>query len=878
MKIYILLLFLIVCIIASTLLTVDPVSADNATCEKGWETRGEKCVPCDDICKTRINEHYVYDPAESSANNCECKCEDGYKVHFEKDFTGMRYVTYCKKMTDEPEEENCDNYCKTTIGENAEHVIVEGDYPDCVCEECEKDWTMEEQGCVSCEDICQKEGSHYVYDPEESYTNMCFCKCENGYESDWDDSGNKICNKVECPENSQNVSDLTGSSLPSDDRKLNRDCYCEEDYITSFGTCIKKEPGTEEYYIDPGVKEITVGGKTEFSLKKKEFGRYTTISSDNIKWDVTYQKSINPRIPGKVAEIGAIDGNGEFTSKNIGTCIVTAEIDGTRVKAYVTVKCGEDVEGDLNEILRLYKNRIPKGQLWRDFDTLVNSYYDNAYARYYAHFLDNRLDDPPDAGFYNNMLSLAGYKIYDDWACGSYQAKVLEFLNNIQSNPDECTLLNNYDFGPIEGRCGRHHAVVIYPKGTDWKTEGTVLDPWPSQSPEYVPISKWGYAPVAGESQQTFREYPTYPIDSDSISTSMAELCNRMDDVQMEAMELTWKFADTIVGLVLCPLDLQITDSEGRRLGMLADGSMAYEIPLSYIWNTPAGETENYWYFELNSNTLDPYNFELTGIDDGPFELLWVSSEDKEIMYYGEQSIKKGEIVTISIDPENPNAPLILPNGSEIQPTLLKPVTDITSPSPSPTMPEGAAGLVGESRTVIPGGTVSVPVILENVEDIGSLNFNVTYDSSVINIDRVDKGSLLSGISFVVNPNETGIIRFGFATIDGVSGTGPVGYIVCDAVGSDGSYTPLTISGVEATDSSGNPVTLQTTNGSVTIDSDRIIGDSNGDGVITELDALAALRMSVNLMEEDLILDMDQDRRVTAKDALAILSIAVRGR
>ena len=54
-------------------------------------------------------------------------------------------------------------------------------------------------------------------------------------------------------------------------------------------------------------------------------------------------------------------------------------------------------------------------------------------------------------------------------------------------------------------------------------------------------------------------------------------------------------------------------------------------------------------------------------------------------------------------------------------------------------------------------------------------------------------------------------------------------------------------------------------------------GDYNGDGRITELDALAALKMSVKLLAEDLILDMDQNGRVTAEDARRILSIAVRG-
>ncbi|MDY6912091.1 MAG: cohesin domain-containing protein [Chloroflexota bacterium] len=201
----------------------------------------------------------------------------------------------------------------------------------------------------------------------------------------------------------------------------------------------------------------------------------------------------------------------------------------------------------------------------------------------------------------------------------------------------------------------------------------------------------------------------------------------------------------------------------------------------------------------------------------------------------------------------------------------------IPTHSPTDAMAEVPASLVVDSRAVVPGGTVTVPVRLVNVRDIGSLNFDIIYDSSVISIAMVDKGALLSGTSFVVNPNETGIIQFGFAKEGGVSGTGPIGQIVCNAVGSAGSSTPLTISAVEAFDSLGNPVALQTFSGAVTIDSNRVIGDSNGDGIITEIDALAALRMSVNLMEEDLILDMNQDGKVTAEDARRILSIAVRG-
>ena len=54
-----------------------------------------------------------------------------------------------------------------------------------------------------------------------------------------------------------------------------------------------------------------------------------------------------------------------------------------------------------------------------------------------------------------------------------------------------------------------------------------------------------------------------------------------------------------------------------------------------------------------------------------------------------------------------------------------------------------------------------------------------------------------------------------------------------------------------------------------------IKGDYNGDGKVTELDALAALRMSVGSLPMNINLDMDGDGKVTAKDALAILKMAV---
>jgi hypothetical protein len=55
----------------------------------------------------------------------------------------------------------------------------------------------------------------------------------------------------------------------------------------------------------------------------------------------------------------------------------------------------------------------------------------------------------------------------------------------------------------------------------------------------------------------------------------------------------------------------------------------------------------------------------------------------------------------------------------------------------------------------------------------------------------------------------------------------------------------------------------------------RVPGDTTGSGDLTALDAMNALKMSVQLLPEDLIADLDGDRRVTARDATLILQRVV---
>ena len=193
------------------------------------------------------------------------------------------------------------------------------------------------------------------------------------------------------------------------------------------------------------------------------------------------------------------------------------------------------------------------------------------------------------------------------------------------------------------------------------------------------------------------------------------------------------------------------------------------------------------------------------------------------------------------------------------------------APPPPPT----GMALIVESRTVPPGGTVQVPVRLENAQNVGSIGFQLSYDPAVAQVTQVLKGSLPP--TFTSNTQQPGRIIIGFATTEGVSGQkGSAVYVEFKAVGAQGSTCALTLSQIEATDTSGATVPITPVNGALTIGKGTV-GDGNGDGKINVLDALMALKMYVKLLGEDLKLDMNQDGRVSPEDARLILEIAKPG-
>lgn len=278
-------------------------------------------------------------------------------------------------------------------------------------------------------------------------------------------------------------------------------------------------------------------------------------------------------------------------------------------------------EKRLAEILDLYSSRIPNG---------ITS-----------------------SGEKNNILDFFGYPGYAEYTCGGYQSKVLDFLNNLKfsKNPCEAQLLDSWDYGPIHAWFGYHQAVVIYPKGTDWKQTGLVLDPWPKQTPKVYNVTDWavmfsaaGYNPgeqllgptfIGIDPSEEYRDGKAYPL----LGGSYQDPSNKTATVTFSEVEYQYihslppdkleafkkmpkpdqkhwlKIAmeggeKTQKSIAHCPLNLYILGVDGRRSGVVGK-QILYELPDVFFMSLRLEDGTNY------TEIIYPEKTEYTLIFDG---------------------------------------------------------------------------------------------------------------------------------------------------------------------------------------------------------------------------------------------------------------------
>lgn len=162
--------------------------------------------------------------------------------------------------------------------------------------------------------------------------------------------------------------------------------------------------------------------------------------------------------------------------------------------------------------------------------------------------------------------------------------------------------------------------------------------------------------------------------------------------------------------------------------------------------------------------------------------------------------------------------------------------------------------------------------------NVANLNVEIEYDPSVVKpAGDVISGNLLGSAIFQANTAKAGVIKIGFAAKQGVRINGTLAQIPFQVVGQPGQQSPLTVKITTVNDDKGRTPAVVAINGSIQIINASVIGDINGNGIVDAGDALAALKMSVDLREEDLILNVDKQNGVTSNDARLLLRMVVQG-
>lgn len=298
-------------------------------------------------------------------------------------------------------------------------------------------------------------------------------------------------------------------------------------------------------------------------------------------------------------------------------------------------------------------------------------------------------------------------KKYDDYVCGAYQSKVLGLLDNIKfgNNAAQKKLLEEYDYGPIQANCGvtpgGHQAVVIYPKGTDWRKTGTVLDPWPEQRPKSYTIEEWkkifphglnssgyykGQYPICGgngyndprKTELTSAETNWYK----SLSTKRQEEYKKIKDVTERKRRMKIDYAsrdNTARAAADCPLNLYVMDKTGRICGF-PDGVLRTEIPEVSV-NTLQLADGTYW-TELAFPSGNDFMIMLKGTGRGSADFytgfnMQKEPNDRSVYKYSFQVISGQEY---ALNQNEENAPVKILNTAkkkrEIEGVKITSITD----------------------------------------------------------------------------------------------------------------------------------------------------------------------------------------------------------
>ncbi len=146
-------------------------------------------------------------------------------------------------------------------------------------------------------------------------------------------------------------------------------------------------------------------------------------------------------------------------------------------------------------------------------------------------------------------------------------------------------------------------------------------------------------------------------------------------------------------------------------------------------------------------------------------------------------------------------------------PTSPPKVIATRSPTAVPTLSPQLADPV-----VLPS-TVNVPIYLAGAKNVGSLEFVLTYDPTVLEVSDVEAGGLAQNSLFDFGVRVPGRLWAGLIDTDGINGDGPLAVVSFKVIGPGSSASQLTLENVATYDArSLLDILADATSGSFTVD------------------------------------------------------------
>ena len=160
-----------------------------------------------------------------------------------------------------------------------------------------------------------------------------------------------------------------------------------------------------------------------------------------------------------------------------------------------------------------------------------------------------------------------------------------------------------------------------------------------------------------------------------------------------------------------------------------------------------------------------------------------------------------------------------------VQPTAVP--NAVSTPVPTPVekvaeTPSPKADLTSSRKLIDPIvllTNVNVPIHLTGAENIGSLEFVLTYDPSVLEVTGVEAGGLAQSALFDYGTRSPGRLWAGLIDSEGINGDGPVAVVSFKVIGPGASTSPVALENITTYDASSLlDILTNATSGSFTVD------------------------------------------------------------